>query len=121
MLGFVTCVWMLAFLMAVPQVAQTYAPWPDEYEDVICPLSAVREQGGRINRSYWFADCCYWKLLLGFLLLARVTRLVLPTGPEEIARKQSPNRYVRLILTQCTGKFVPSKTAFGDLFDCSTV
>ena len=68
MLGFVTCVWMLAFLMAVPQVAQTYAQWPDEYEDVICPLSAVRVQGGRINRSYWFADCCYWKLLLVFTI-----------------------------------------------------
>ena len=42
MLGFVTCVWLLAFFMALPQVFQTYATWPDEYEDVVCPLSAVR-------------------------------------------------------------------------------
>ena len=42
MLGFVTLVWVTAFLIAVPQVGQTYAPWPeDEFKDVICPLSAV--------------------------------------------------------------------------------
>ena len=43
MLGFVTLVWVLAFFIAVPQVAQTYAPWPDEFKDVICPLSAVSQ------------------------------------------------------------------------------
>ena len=43
MLGFVTLVWTVAFFIAVPQVAQTYTPWPDnEFKDVICPLSAVR-------------------------------------------------------------------------------
>ena len=50
MLGFVTLVWMLAFFIAVPQVAQTYAPWPDEFKDVICPLSAV-------SQPFWHFNC----------------------------------------------------------------
>ena len=44
MIGFVTLVWVLAFFIAVPQVTQTYAPWPDDFKDVICPLSAVSER-----------------------------------------------------------------------------